>query len=112
MFQTAASIPSPLLSTGPSRTSSSSRKLRGGRSPWGLADQVLISGTNFVTMVIVGRNLGKAGFGEFSLIYNLLLFANMIQASLITQPHNVLGSAAKRRETMPTTLSARPPFRP
>jgi len=63
-----------------------------GRRAWGLADQVLISGTNFVTMVFAGRGMGKTGFGEFSLVYNALLFANMIQISLVTQPHNVLGT--------------------
>lgn len=72
------------------------RKLAGGRSPWGLADQVLISGANFTTMVVVGRALGKAGFGEFSLVYNILLLANMIQMSLVTQPHNVIGGGRAR----------------
>src|ERR1700761_5016742 len=71
------------------------RKLATGRSPWGLADQVLISGANFVTMVLAGRGLGEAGFGEFSLVYNALLFANILQMSLITQPHNVLGSGRR-----------------
>src|SRR5579862_8268623 len=68
------------------------RKLVGSRSPWGFADQILISGTNFVTMVFAGRGLGKTGFGEFSLVYNVLLFVNMIQVSMVSQPHNVLGT--------------------
>ncbi len=67
-----------------------------GRRIFGLADQILISGSNFITMVLVGRGLGMAGFGQFSLVYNVLLFANMIQASLVTQPHNVLGSWRKQ----------------
>ena len=57
-----------------------------------MADQVLISGTNFATMVFAGRGLGKAGFGEFSLVYNVLLFVNLIQVSMVSQPHNVLGT--------------------
>ena len=48
-------------------------------------------------MVFAGRGLGKAGFGEFSLVYNVLLFDNMIQVSLISQPHNVLGTGPLRR---------------
>ena len=38
------------------------RKVTTGRSPWGLSDQILISGTNFVTMVFAGRGLGKAAW--------------------------------------------------
>ena len=75
------------------------RKFASGRSPWGLADQVLISGCNFVTMVLAGRGMGTSGFGEFSLVYNVLLFANMIQMSLVTQPHNVLGTGRDRKES-------------
>ena len=42
------------------------RKLTRGRSQWGLADQILISGTNFATMVFAAWGLGKAGFGQFA----------------------------------------------
>src|SRR5579884_1252602 len=64
-----------------------------GRNGWALADQVLISGTNFVTMILVARGLGgPAEFGVFTLVYSALLFANLLQTSLITQPHNVLGT--------------------
>src|SRR4051794_1527403 len=45
-----------------------------GRSLWALADQILISGTNFVTMVLVARGLDPAGFGAFNLVYGALLF--------------------------------------
>jgi O-antigen/teichoic acid export membrane protein len=62
---------------------------------WGIADQLLISGTNFVTMVLLGRALGPAGFGAFSLAYAILLFANSLQSGLITQPHNVLGATRR-----------------
>ncbi|HZL38402.1 MAG TPA: polysaccharide biosynthesis C-terminal domain-containing protein [Tepidisphaeraceae bacterium] len=79
----------------PPRTPAPRRKFLHGRRPWGLADQVLISGTNFVTMIFAGRALGKAGFGEFTLVYNGLLLANMVQMALITQPHNVLGTGKK-----------------
>lgn len=58
---------------------------------WGLADHGLISGSNFVTMVLLARGLGEARFGEFTLVYTALLFANSFQDSLIAQPHNVIG---------------------
>ena len=72
------------------------QKFAGGRNPWGLADQILISGTNFSTMLFAAKGLGKAGFGEFSLVYNVLLFVNIIQVSLVSQPHNVLGTGRGR----------------
>jgi O-antigen/teichoic acid export membrane protein len=47
---------------------------------------------NFGTTVVLARALGPAGFGTFSVAYLLLLLANSLQTSLITQPHNVLGA--------------------
>ena len=85
------------------------RKLLTGRSPWGFADQILISGTNFVTMVFAGRGLGKAGFGEFSLVYNVLLFVNLIQVAMVSQPHNVLGTGRGKGAAMRVTPPAPPP---
>ena len=60
---------------------------------FGLADQALISATNFVTMVILARYLSPAGFGSFVLAYTGLLLLNGLQTAVITQPHNVLGQA-------------------
>jgi len=59
---------------------------------WSMADQALISATNFVTMVLLARNLSPSAFGAFTLAYTALLFANSLQAALITQPHNVIGA--------------------
>jgi O-antigen/teichoic acid export membrane protein len=70
--------------------------LLGGRSLWGFADQLLISFTNFATMILVARGLDDtARFGEFTLVYSAMLFANILQFALVTQPHNVLGTARK-----------------
>src|SRR5215212_6819416 len=62
---------------------------------WALMDQVLISGANFITMMLALRGMGQSAFGAFTLVYTAMLFANMLQSALITQPHNVL--AATRR---------------
>lgn len=64
-----------------------------GKNVWAIGDQALISGSNFVTMVLLARALGASAFGTFSLAYSVLLLANIFQSTLITQPHNVLGSA-------------------
>lgn len=58
---------------------------------WPLADQTLVSAANFVTMVLLARGMSPSAFGSFTLLYSVLLFANTLQSSLITQPHNVLG---------------------
>src|SRR5688572_19593946 len=63
-----------------------------GKGAWGLADQMLISLTNFVTMVFLARGLGPAAFGVFVLVYTVMQFANGLQSALIIQPHNVLGA--------------------
>src|SRR5687768_15710441 len=62
------------------------------KNSFAFADQVLISGTNFVTGVLTARALDQGEFGVFSVIYAGLLFANIIQSTLITQAHNVLGA--------------------
>jgi O-antigen/teichoic acid export membrane protein len=63
-----------------------------GSSAWGLLDQALISAMNFGTTVLLARGLGPAAFGAFSVAYLILLLANSLQTSLVTQPHNVLGA--------------------
>jgi O-antigen/teichoic acid export membrane protein len=79
------------------------------KGSWGLADQVMISGTNFVTMVLLARGLGPAGFGAFSLVYGAMLFANSIQGALIVQPHCVLsvgrGGQAYADYTLTTAIT-------
>ena len=63
-----------------------------GKNIWAIGDQVLISGSNFVTMVLVARALGAEAFGLFTLVYSVLLLSNIVQSTLVTVPHNVLGS--------------------
>lgn len=62
------------------------------KSFWGFADQALISGVNFVVMILLARQLGPKAFGAFVVAYTVLIFANSIQIPLFTAPHNVLGA--------------------
>jgi O-antigen/teichoic acid export membrane protein len=57
---------------------------------WGMADQALISLANFVTMLVLARELSINSFGQFVLIYTGLQIVLSFQGPLITQPHNVL----------------------
>lgn len=75
------------------------------KGSWGLADQMLISFTNFATMVLLARGLGPAAFGTFTLVYGAMLFANSFQSALIIQPHCVLSAARSGREYASYTLS-------
>jgi O-antigen/teichoic acid export membrane protein len=63
------------------------------RTVWPLADQVLISASNFCVMILLARTLSVEAFGEFTLAYAVLLLAQGIQSGIVTQPHNVLGAA-------------------
>ena len=106
---TAAPIPLPYPAVAPPGLA---RRLAGklaGRNAFALADQVLISGANFATVVLPKRAMSADEFGSFSLVYSVLLLANIVQSTLLTQPHNVLASTrtgdAYRRYTASTGLA-------
>ncbi|MDE3129916.1 MAG: hypothetical protein KGL16_02085, partial [Acidobacteriota bacterium] len=64
---------------------------------WALADQCIVSGSNFVTIYLFARCLQPSVFGEFVLGYTALLLLTGLQGALVTQPHNVLAAALARR---------------
>lgn len=72
----------------------------------GLADQAVVSLTNFVTMLLLARVLEAPDFGKFTLVYGVLTFAGVLQASLITQPHNVIGASLKGADYARYTASS------
>src|SRR5690349_10574739 len=53
---------------------------------WLIADQVLVSGANFVLSVVIARLLGPEGFGKYSLIVVILLLLEIIQRAFIATP--------------------------
>jgi O-antigen/teichoic acid export membrane protein len=57
-----------------------------GQSQWVIADQALVSGTNFLTGVVLARFLGVENYGKFVILYAVLLYANIIQSALILAP--------------------------
>ena len=52
-----------------------------------ITDQALISGTNFVTAVIIGRRCGAETLGLFALIASAMAMTIGIQDQLITAPY-------------------------
>jgi O-antigen/teichoic acid export membrane protein len=76
------------------------RKVTNGREIWAIADQALVSGTNFLTNVIVARSLGVTEFGVFALAWMAMLFFYSMQMALISAPMMSIGPktpAAARR---------------
>jgi O-antigen/teichoic acid export membrane protein len=55
-------------------------------------DQILVSGSNFATGVILVRGLGLSEFGKYTVAYAILLLANSVQLSFISSPMITLGS--------------------
>jgi O-antigen/teichoic acid export membrane protein len=64
-----------------------------------LADQGLVSATNFATAVIIGRACGKPELGIYALAWTLLTGATESSATLTTTPYAVFGPllSAERR---------------
>jgi O-antigen/teichoic acid export membrane protein len=65
-----------------------------------LCDQGVISVTNFVTAMLIGRSCGKAELGIYTLAWSILSLANGISATLIASPCTLLGphfGRARRR---------------
>ena len=56
-----------------------------------LVDQVMVSGLNFLTGVILVRGLGLANFGKYAVAYAILLYANSLQLSFVTAPMLSIG---------------------
>ncbi|MFB8791752.1 MAG: hypothetical protein U7123_23640 [Potamolinea sp.] len=46
----------------------------------------MVSGLNFLTGVLLGRFLGVEGYGQFVLLYTVLLYVNIFQFALIIAP--------------------------
>jgi O-antigen/teichoic acid export membrane protein len=58
---------------------------------WSLANQATVSGANFLTGLLVARQLGIEGFGLFSLAWLVVLFAQSIQSASIVSPMLSIG---------------------
>lgn len=57
-----------------------------------LADQIVVSGSNFATGIILVRGLGLLEFGKFTIAYTILMLANSVQLSFISSGMITLGS--------------------
>jgi O-antigen/teichoic acid export membrane protein len=71
-------------------------RLLTGRESWVLADQSVVSGTNFLTAVMLLRYMGLREFGVFTLAWMSVLFVNSLQSALIVAP--MMGIGPKQEE--------------
>ncbi|MGB7191647.1 MAG: hypothetical protein WBD10_16040 [Acidobacteriaceae bacterium] len=67
----------------------------GGRRNQTIADQMLVSGSNFATGIILVRGLGLERFGVFTVAYALILLANSVQLSFICSPMITLAALSE-----------------
>lgn len=63
-----------------------------------ILDQALVSGSNFITGILLVRGLGLVEFGRFTIAYAILLLANSVQLSFISSPMITLGSLCATTE--------------
>ena len=54
-----------------------------------IADQVLVSATNFLTTVIIGRAAGQDALGAYSLAFTVMLVVLCLQETLICVPYTI-----------------------
>ena len=72
-----------------------------------LIDQAVMSGANFLTVVIVGRVCGADALGIYSLAFTLLVLIASAQESLVSSPYTFYGNRVKgprRRELAGSVL--------
>ena len=55
-----------------------------GRIKWALADQVLVSGSNFLSTILLARALGIEEFGRYVLAWAIIIFMQNIQYAAVS----------------------------
>ena len=66
-------------------------RISAGREASALADQALVSGTNFLTFALLARALGVSEFGVFALSWSVVLLVSSLQMALIVAPMMSIG---------------------
>ncbi len=62
---------------------------RGDVAGLALTDQLIVSGTNFVTLLLLGRLAGQQELGLFALVMTVYYLMLAVQESLITVPYTI-----------------------
>lgn len=62
------------------------------RGFWGLGDQAVVSGGNFLTNIILANAMPATEYGEYGLLWGVLLLLNGVHAAIVTYPLSVRGA--------------------
>lgn len=68
-------------------------------------DQAVVSVCNFLTMIIVGRQIAVEDFGLFSLAMMSMLFFGNLHRAVFTQPMNILGAGDEKQQFIARMLA-------
>lgn len=63
-----------------------------------LGDQIVVSGANFLTNILLARYLTSTEYGTYAVASGILLFVNSIQLALINGPMLVLGASLDKTQ--------------
>lgn len=75
--------------------------------PLGMVDQGVVSATNFLTTILVGKFAGASELGEYALAFTLLVLALTVQDCLVSSPYTVFHAdyrGASRRAFLASML--------
>lgn len=64
---------------------------------WGGLDQMLLSATNFGTLVLVARAVSPSEFGSYSLVLTFVMFVLALEAGLLNRPYAVISASRHGR---------------
>ncbi|MGD0800375.1 MAG: hypothetical protein ABR906_03585, partial [Terracidiphilus sp.] len=68
------------------------------REIWALTDQSVVSGTNFLTNIMLARFMGLREFGVFALAWMSVMFVNSLQSALIIAPMTSVGPKQEEKD--------------
>lgn len=63
-----------------------------------LVDQSFVSGTRFLTSILIGASNGAAELGNYALGFSILMGFHCVQLSLISRPYTIYGSQVDGQE--------------
>jgi O-antigen/teichoic acid export membrane protein len=69
-----------------------------GRETWALTDQAVVSGTNFLTTMMLVKFMGLTEFGVFTLAWMSIQFVNSLQTALIVAPMMSVGPKQEEKD--------------
>ena len=71
-----------------------------------LADQSMVSGSRFLTSILIGSICGAAELGTYALGFSVLMGFHCIQLSLISRPYTIFGNQIEGQEKQELAGSA------